>query len=609
MMEASFLSENVKQLVCGTGQDPCEDAKTTDCLQLPQGTIHWQALQHTLKGLEEFPSSYTEHVERLQPICVSVCHWMQTLTIEEFKEKYSDNLHWTGQKEVFFECFEVLQSKCNSATNVSLLLSTAALERALGDVYLTKNRPCPAMLKDLLVTPELSTILGPTAIHILHILIGPPTSLNLRNILWHGFAAPAEIPIMYAYFLLFVTASLGELLSCNVDPAELPHRPWLTFPNVSQTCKITEVTKDIEKDILMDVLNRTSFIPRNMLTIWEKALEYFYDERCGLCVMLLLPQLELGVRRVFVRVNDCPQRLVTAETSVLFTTFDEMLCLGLSEEKENALMAQVGAPYTEMLMDLLVHQDGPRLRNHLSHGEINFFDVAKDVTDFVLFVCLSWACLFTDRKSTDPKTNLFLEALESSSKGYKSIYHPKSILRRSLDELFTSLEQWENIPLPKPGQLEYEPGADSKLTTMLSNVAENICNNFAIRSCLNRNELPTHNLDSLKLFCTMMSLSTLFRPKIELEVTSLLQRILNQCVSLSQNILQISKLRYEQLLNKELRSRQRKNYSKLISRFLKLVLQFTENMATNTSVNKWSEGLELVASFIDKATQFYDGLI
>ena len=29
----------------------------------------------------------------------------------------------------------------------------------------------------------------------LRILIGPPTSLNLRNLVWHGFAGPQDIPV------------------------------------------------------------------------------------------------------------------------------------------------------------------------------------------------------------------------------------------------------------------------------------------------------------------------------------------------------------------------------------------------------------------------------
>lgn len=46
--------------------------------------------------------------------------------------------------------------------------------------------------------------------------------------------------------------------------------------------------------------------------------------RFDLCVVLLLPQLEHGLRRVFACVNNCPHRVLTAESTMLYTTFDEV---------------------------------------------------------------------------------------------------------------------------------------------------------------------------------------------------------------------------------------------------------------------------------------------
>lgn len=46
--------------------------------------------------------------------------------------------------------------------------------------------------------------------------------------------------------------------------------------------------------------------------------------RFDFCIILLLPQLEHGLRRVFAIVNNCPHRALTAESVVLYTTFDEV---------------------------------------------------------------------------------------------------------------------------------------------------------------------------------------------------------------------------------------------------------------------------------------------
>lgn len=73
----------------------------------------------------------------------------------------------------------------------------------------------------------------------------------------------------------------------------------------------------------------------------SKILSYY---RFDLCVILLLPQLEHGLRRVFACVNNCPHRVLTAESTVLYTTFDEVtkLCLGKAASPQNNIIAFLG---------------------------------------------------------------------------------------------------------------------------------------------------------------------------------------------------------------------------------------------------------------------------
>ena len=59
-----------------------------------------------------------------------------------------------------------------------------------------------------------------------------------------------------------------------------------------------------------------------LVKICNSAIFSYY--RFDLCVILLLPQLEHGLRRVFACVNNCPHRILTAESTVLYTTFDEV---------------------------------------------------------------------------------------------------------------------------------------------------------------------------------------------------------------------------------------------------------------------------------------------
>ena len=73
----------------------------------------------------------------------------------------------------------------------------------------------------------------PTAVlrqvHLLLLLLGPPCTLNVRNLVWHGFVAPQQLPRRLLALLLLLAASVGALLAGCVPPA----RRQVTYSEVS----------------------------------------------------------------------------------------------------------------------------------------------------------------------------------------------------------------------------------------------------------------------------------------------------------------------------------------------------------------------------------------
>ena len=47
-----------------------------------------------------------------------------------------------------------------------------------------------------------------------------------------------------------------------------------------------------------------------------------------------------------------------------------MMVKSLEDGRPNGLVEELGAPYMEMLLDLLIHPEGPRIRDRISHGEV-----------------------------------------------------------------------------------------------------------------------------------------------------------------------------------------------------------------------------------------------
>lgn len=70
--------------------------------------------------------------------------------------------------------------------------------------------------------------------------------------------------------------------------------------------------------VLEEVMKKSTFILKIMLPYWEVALTKLKSHRFADCAILLLVQLETGLRKAFAEVNECPKRLLTAEVRLLW---------------------------------------------------------------------------------------------------------------------------------------------------------------------------------------------------------------------------------------------------------------------------------------------------
>uniref|UniRef100_A0ABM0MAJ7 ER membrane-associated RNA degradation protein-like n=1 Tax=Saccoglossus kowalevskii TaxID=10224 RepID=A0ABM0MAJ7_SACKO len=447
-LQGSCLSKDVYHLICEVWEEQMMKKESwsrdyDNCLR-KDGLLDWGEIKETVLkdiDLSLIEGKYKLYVVSLLPVCYHVDIHISQLSEQQFIVQYGDQLKWTGQAQIFIECFKLIQSE-NTVDNIlCILLCTAALERALGDIYLLKKTPCPFLLKDLLSTSELQEVFGPIAIFCLHVMIGPPTSLNIRNILWHGFAAPKEIPKLYASFLLVLIASLSQVLQIKET---ITHRSYFQLHHFTDCEDVfPEIVQTDEKDI-HNLITTSRFILPTMQQYWFTALQHYYSGKYGYCCVLLLPQLENGLRGVFCNFNNCPQRMLTAESSVLYTTFDEMLNPILPNGEENALVSQIGDSLMELLLDMLTYMEGPRIRDHMSHGELDVLSMPQYIATYVLSVSLLFALKYSTENCLIGKP--LLQKLHSVGENYVSFYHPVAYCKRSLQKLCQELSDWDQLP-------------------------------------------------------------------------------------------------------------------------------------------------------------------
>nr|BAE01323.1 unnamed protein product [Macaca fascicularis] len=519
---------------------------------------------------------------------------------------------------------------------------TSCLERALGDVFLLIGKECPFLLRDLLASEELAQVFGQSVMNVLKVFVGSPCGLNLRNVLWHGFASPEEVPPKYCSMMMLLTAGLGQLLKSYLQKTKLTlaHRSFITPTNLEDLIVFPDVTYEV-LSVLEEAMTKSAFILKIMLPYWEVALVKFKSHRFADCAILLLTQLETGLRNVFATLNRCPQRLLTAE----------ILAKHLNDGKINQLPLFLGEPAMEFLWDFLNHQEGPRIRDHLSHGEINLHEFSKETTNQLLAFSVVLLLRFVDEGLLSVfKEKASVELLISLAEGYSSRCHPVFQLKKQVLSCEESIRVWALLPFPKELTWEAVRLEDNSETnachSLITKMTDELYHHMPEDHCVLKDldHLPTETWPQLLHELCSTPVRTLFCPRIVLEVLVVLRSIGKQCHRVSGQVTIASELRHRQWVERTLRSRQRQNYLRMWSsirllspvlslilflitlelvnvhavcgknaheyqqylKFVKSILQYTENLVAYTSYekNKWNETINLTHTVLLKIWTF-----
>nr|XP_020029362.1 endoplasmic reticulum membrane-associated RNA degradation protein isoform X4 [Castor canadensis]XP_020029363.1 endoplasmic reticulum membrane-associated RNA degradation protein isoform X4 [Castor canadensis] len=467
---------------------------------------------------------------------------------------------------------------------------------------------------------------------------------------------PSEMAVVfslrYCATMLLLTAGLGQLLESYLQQTKvtLAHRPFVTLTNLEDLIVFPDITYEVLA-VLEQVMTKSAFVLKIMLPYWRMALVKFKSHRFADCTILLLTQLETGLRRVFAAVNKCAHRLLTAESTTLYTTFDEILAKHLNDGTINQLPLLLGEPAMDFLWDFLNYQEGPRLRDRLSHGEINLGEFPKEATIQLLAFSLVLSLQFAGEDVLSMfKEEAAIKLLISLAEGYSSRCHPVFQLKKQVLSCEESIRIWPLLPLPadpgqEPGRLEDNAkthACNSLITRILCALFHHMPENHSVVKDLD--DLPTEQWHHLLSGLCSTHVPTLFCPRVVLEVLVVLRSISSQCQRVSSQVVASSQLRHRQWAGRKLRSRQRQNYLRMLHsirllfpalhlillltvlelvhihavcgkkayeyqqylKFLKSILQYTENLVSYTSQekNKWNETVDLTHTALLKIWTF-----
>ncbi|XP_049937316.1 endoplasmic reticulum membrane-associated RNA degradation protein-like isoform X2 [Schistocerca serialis cubense] len=426
----TFLSPNVHYIIVESRQNEDSAVRTASCLT-EQYTFDWHKIMISLNLsdnvhiLSQPVHWFPEVAKRMWPIFYEA-HSILANVDSETMEYFWGFCRWTGKEKDLKELYEDFQSYNDTSTVEAILFVTSVLERSLGNVYLLRGKTVPFLLRDLLATSELKSILGTIPTIFLQLLVGTPLSFNVRNLVWHGFLHPAEIPPSLATALFVTVASIGQLLSAELA---IPRRPQAS--DLSELAEHMEPPPgDLVPHAVLSVLTESPLIPSRHINFWTSALQHYHRGSWGRCCLVALPQLEHLARVAYCVAHNCPSRLLTAESTTRYLTLDDLL-----DTSDTSMLSLLGEGLLQLLRDLLSLPTGPRLRDRLSHGEVDLADIPSCLAGHLLGAATAIAFRFR-ASSTQPYSN------------YTSRFHNIAILKTAILQTAKSITMWKQCPRP-----------------------------------------------------------------------------------------------------------------------------------------------------------------
>ena len=197
-----------------------------------------------------------------------------------------------------------------------------------------------------------------------------------------------------------------------------------------------------------------------------------------------------------------------------------------------------------MLLDILVHSEGPRIRDHISHGEVHLHEISQQSANHLLCICVAFAGLYISPGNKSRHSgNAFslVERICQTAKGYKSVFHPISLLAKTAQELALSLQKWPDLPKPFGEEFDSLESNGEKWNIKFPDVENALQMLKSLVSLQGDNLFKLFGLDQIDTFvqgCIQIldgaSCPTLFRPKGELEIALLLRSITQHGIAISE---------------------------------------------------------------------------
>ena len=251
------------------------------------------------------------------------------------------------------------------------------------------------ILRDLLYHPALLLHIPACLVEMCKNLF-LPQYLNFRNLLWHGFMKPQEIPIRYVALCISLHRTLGTIIASSLSPVGIPKRRYFSSVH-SVYAHFVDIFDKVSFHAFDMTLIQSSFTTPDRQLLFRKSFQLYKCSEYKKSIIMLFPIIEYGLRLAFCICNKSFE-YIFASTDSYFSTLDgfgqrgkhqllldtnihvyEGKCI-TSKSKPNELIHFLGDGLFGFLIDLFLTDRGPNVRALFAHGEYIYSCSSSNLT-------------------------------------------------------------------------------------------------------------------------------------------------------------------------------------------------------------------------------------
>ena len=139
-----------------------------------------------------------------------------------------------------------------------------------------------------------------------HVLLGTPRGLNLRNLVWHGFASQPEIsPELTAAVIVLILTISPAVVKATFDSKSVRSKHLSDLKQVEPMVDVIRVADVITNRKLSELMGHCDQLSSGKTALMRLAIDRYEARNFRVCLNILLPEFEFLLRYLLLPYPTC----------------------------------------------------------------------------------------------------------------------------------------------------------------------------------------------------------------------------------------------------------------------------------------------------------------